>query len=127
MIGLANHLFLLVVACGVGAGAGLSVVSPAAAAAAALTTCPEWAYKPESCPGSRQIQLWHFLLELLNSSASSPQTGSGVPGSPVSEKSYRNIIRFVNCVLTYDKGFEAVENCYRHELAMSGIIRLLVK
>ncbi|KAK5861837.1 hypothetical protein PBY51_017281 [Eleginops maclovinus] len=26
---------------------------------------PEWAYKPESSPGSRQIQLWHFILELL--------------------------------------------------------------
>ncbi|XP_071841624.1 uncharacterized protein [Apostichopus japonicus] len=24
-----------------------------------------WAYKPESSPGSRQIQLWHFILELL--------------------------------------------------------------
>uniref|UniRef100_A0A8C4PWI5 ETS domain-containing protein n=1 Tax=Eptatretus burgeri TaxID=7764 RepID=A0A8C4PWI5_EPTBU len=28
---------------------------------------PEWAYKPESSPGSRQIQLWHFILELLHS------------------------------------------------------------
>ncbi|KAM9386333.1 ETS domain-containing transcription factor ERF [Pholidichthys leucotaenia] len=26
---------------------------------------PEWAYKSESSPGSRQIQLWHFILELL--------------------------------------------------------------
>ncbi|XP_074023745.1 ETS translocation variant 3-like protein, partial [Numenius arquata] len=26
---------------------------------------PEWAYKGESSPGSRQIQLWHFILELL--------------------------------------------------------------
>uniref|UniRef100_A0A8V0X552 ETS domain-containing protein n=1 Tax=Gallus gallus TaxID=9031 RepID=A0A8V0X552_CHICK len=26
---------------------------------------PEWAYKAESSPGSRQIQLWHFILELL--------------------------------------------------------------
>ncbi|KAG8449950.1 hypothetical protein GDO86_016581 [Hymenochirus boettgeri] len=26
---------------------------------------PDWAYKAESCPGSRQIQLWHFILELL--------------------------------------------------------------
>ncbi|NWT11492.1 ETV3 protein, partial [Vireo altiloquus] len=26
---------------------------------------PEWAYKTESSPGSRQIQLWHFILELL--------------------------------------------------------------
>ncbi|XP_059690664.1 LOW QUALITY PROTEIN: ETS domain-containing transcription factor ERF-like [Gavia stellata] len=26
---------------------------------------PDWAYKPESSPGSRQIQLWHFILELL--------------------------------------------------------------
>ncbi|XP_014382493.1 ETS domain-containing transcription factor ERF [Alligator sinensis] len=25
---------------------------------------PDWAYKPESSPGSRQIQLWHFILEL---------------------------------------------------------------
>ncbi|XP_039595748.1 ETS translocation variant 3-like protein [Polypterus senegalus] len=27
---------------------------------------PEWAYKPEWTPGSRQIQLWHFILELLS-------------------------------------------------------------
>ncbi|XP_036988459.2 ETS translocation variant 3-like protein [Artibeus jamaicensis] len=26
---------------------------------------PNWAYKVESSPGSRQIQLWHFTLELL--------------------------------------------------------------
>lgn len=26
---------------------------------------PAWAYKPESSPGSRQIQLWRFILELL--------------------------------------------------------------
>nr|XP_015201501.1 PREDICTED: ETS translocation variant 3-like protein [Lepisosteus oculatus] len=26
---------------------------------------PEWAYKPDWTPGSRQIQLWHFILELL--------------------------------------------------------------
>uniref|UniRef100_A0A8C6QNT0 ETS domain-containing protein n=1 Tax=Nannospalax galili TaxID=1026970 RepID=A0A8C6QNT0_NANGA len=25
----------------------------------------DWAYKTESSPGSRQIQLWHFILELL--------------------------------------------------------------
>ncbi len=45
-----------------------------------FTSCPEWAYKPESCPGSRQIQLWHFLLELLNS----PDGG---------ENSFRHVIR----------------------------------
>ncbi|XP_062843315.1 ETS domain-containing transcription factor ERF [Trichomycterus rosablanca] len=26
---------------------------------------PDWAYKPACSPGSRQVQLWHFLLELL--------------------------------------------------------------
>ncbi|KAJ1081313.1 hypothetical protein NDU88_001495 [Pleurodeles waltl] len=26
---------------------------------------PDWAYKADSSPGSRQIQLWHFILELL--------------------------------------------------------------
>lgn len=26
---------------------------------------PDWAYKSESAPGSRQVQLWHFILELL--------------------------------------------------------------
>ncbi|KPP78547.1 protein FEV-like, partial [Scleropages formosus] len=26
---------------------------------------PNWAYKPAWSPGSRQVQLWHFLLELL--------------------------------------------------------------
>ncbi|XP_077580957.1 ETS domain-containing transcription factor ERF-like [Stigmatopora nigra] len=28
---------------------------------------PDWAYKPVWSPGSRQVQLWHFLLELLGS------------------------------------------------------------
>nr|CAB3243409.1 ERF2 ETS domain-containing transcription factor [Phallusia mammillata] len=28
-------------------------------------TIPEWAFKSESAPGSRQVQLWHFILELL--------------------------------------------------------------
>ncbi|KAL4657252.1 protein FEV-like [Arapaima gigas] len=27
---------------------------------------PDWAYKPAWTPGSRQVQLWHFLLELLS-------------------------------------------------------------
>ncbi|NXQ90923.1 ETV3L protein, partial [Nyctibius grandis] len=27
--------------------------------------CPGWAHKTESSPGSQQIQLWHFILELL--------------------------------------------------------------
>jgi hypothetical protein len=27
---------------------------------------PEWAMKSESAPGSRQVQLWQFILELLN-------------------------------------------------------------
>uniref|UniRef100_A0A674ND51 Si:ch211-265g22.4 n=1 Tax=Takifugu rubripes TaxID=31033 RepID=A0A674ND51_TAKRU len=27
--------------------------------------CPDWAYKPAWTPGSKQVQLWHFLLELL--------------------------------------------------------------
>ncbi|XP_038656696.1 ETS domain-containing transcription factor ERF-like [Scyliorhinus canicula] len=26
---------------------------------------PDWAYKPDSSPGSRQVQLWHFILDLL--------------------------------------------------------------
>ncbi|KAJ0059198.1 hypothetical protein NL108_009133, partial [Boleophthalmus pectinirostris] len=26
---------------------------------------PDWAYRPWWSPGSRQVQLWHFLLELL--------------------------------------------------------------
>ncbi|XP_077955935.1 uncharacterized protein LOC120816356 isoform X4 [Gasterosteus aculeatus] len=26
---------------------------------------PDWAYKPAWSPGSRQVHLWHFLLELL--------------------------------------------------------------
>ncbi|XP_059828839.1 ETS translocation variant 3-like [Hypanus sabinus] len=28
-------------------------------------TYPDWAYKPDSSPGSRQVQLWHFILDLL--------------------------------------------------------------
>lgn len=35
------------------------------AGAKATGSFPEWAYKAESSPGSRQIQLWHFILELL--------------------------------------------------------------
>uniref|UniRef100_A0A452IG20 ETS domain-containing protein n=1 Tax=Gopherus agassizii TaxID=38772 RepID=A0A452IG20_9SAUR len=38
------------------------VRSPAGGAGLAF---PDWAYKAESSPGSRQIQLWHFILELL--------------------------------------------------------------
>uniref|UniRef100_A0A3B3T696 Si:ch211-265g22.4 n=1 Tax=Paramormyrops kingsleyae TaxID=1676925 RepID=A0A3B3T696_9TELE len=30
-----------------------------------LLLFPDWAYKPAWSPGSRQVQLWHFLLELL--------------------------------------------------------------
>ena len=44
----------------------LFLVSDACYASAGLAF-PEWAYKPESSPGSRQIQLWHFILELLHS------------------------------------------------------------
>ncbi|KAM8794280.1 ETS translocation variant 3 [Eudromia elegans] len=43
--------------------AGGSVVDKAEGAAG--YHFPEWAYKTESSPGSRQIQLWHFILELL--------------------------------------------------------------
>uniref|UniRef100_A0A4W3HUM3 ETS domain-containing protein n=1 Tax=Callorhinchus milii TaxID=7868 RepID=A0A4W3HUM3_CALMI len=28
-------------------------------------TVQQWAYRSESSPGSRQIQLWHFILDLL--------------------------------------------------------------
>uniref|UniRef100_A0A3Q3K7P1 ETS domain-containing protein n=1 Tax=Monopterus albus TaxID=43700 RepID=A0A3Q3K7P1_MONAL len=37
-------------------------VAPLASPAVLL---PDWAYKPAWSPGSRQVQLWHFLLELL--------------------------------------------------------------
>uniref|UniRef100_A0A8C6YPP9 ETS translocation variant 3 n=1 Tax=Nothoprocta perdicaria TaxID=30464 RepID=A0A8C6YPP9_NOTPE len=43
--------------------AGGSVVDKAEGAAG--YHFPDWAYKTESSPGSRQIQLWHFILELL--------------------------------------------------------------
>ncbi|KAJ8011546.1 hypothetical protein DPEC_G00059360 [Dallia pectoralis] len=33
---------------------------------------PDWAYKPAWSPGSRQVQLWHFLLELLGRGESGP-------------------------------------------------------
>ncbi|XP_062898540.1 ETS translocation variant 3-like protein [Mobula hypostoma] len=32
---------------------------------AAGVTYPNWVYKPDSSPGSRQVQLWHFILDLL--------------------------------------------------------------
>lgn len=41
----------------------LRSVSPPSVSAAVLF--PHWAYKPAWSPGSRQVQLWHFLLELL--------------------------------------------------------------
>ncbi|KAL2093401.1 hypothetical protein ACEWY4_010713 [Coilia grayii] len=38
---------------------------------------PDWAYRPSCSPGSRQVQLWHFLLELLLGGAGG---GGGVSG-----------------------------------------------
>ncbi|XP_019748431.1 ETS translocation variant 3-like protein isoform X1 [Hippocampus comes] len=35
---------------------------------------PDWAYKPAWSPGSRQVQLWHFLLELLGGSGGQSDT-----------------------------------------------------
>ncbi|XP_073178653.1 LOW QUALITY PROTEIN: ETS domain-containing transcription factor ERF-like [Lepidochelys kempii] len=43
----------------------LLLTSPVPALWAPGFAFPDWAYKPESSPGSRQIQLWHFILELL--------------------------------------------------------------
>ncbi|CAM2107854.1 unnamed protein product [Caretta caretta] len=43
----------------------LLLTSPIPALWAPGFAFPDWAYKPESSPGSRQIQLWHFILELL--------------------------------------------------------------
>uniref|UniRef100_A0A8C3XJR4 ETS variant transcription factor 3 like n=1 Tax=Chelydra serpentina TaxID=8475 RepID=A0A8C3XJR4_CHESE len=45
-------------------GAALTPVGATLAAPIGLAF-PDWAYKAESSPGSRQIQLWHFILELL--------------------------------------------------------------
>ncbi|XP_063052408.1 ETS translocation variant 3-like protein [Engraulis encrasicolus] len=44
---------------------------------------PDWAYRPSYSPGSRQVQLWHFLLELLLSRAggSGGTGGSGGDGA----------------------------------------------
>ncbi|KAM8850779.1 uncharacterized protein AB9W97_021807 isoform 2-T5 [Spinachia spinachia] len=33
---------------------------------------PDWAYKPAWSPGSRQVHLWHFLLELLGRDEGGP-------------------------------------------------------
>nr|XP_061795454.1 ETS domain-containing transcription factor ERF-like [Nerophis lumbriciformis] len=38
---------------------------------------PDWAYKPVWSPGSRQVQLWHFLLELLGSGGQGAAIGWG--------------------------------------------------
>uniref|UniRef100_A0A663DQ01 ETS variant transcription factor 3 like n=1 Tax=Aquila chrysaetos chrysaetos TaxID=223781 RepID=A0A663DQ01_AQUCH len=43
-------------------GCSVAVSCPAHSAGLAF---PDWAYKAESSPGSRQNQLWHFILELL--------------------------------------------------------------
>ncbi|KAG7457731.1 hypothetical protein MATL_G00230410, partial [Megalops atlanticus] len=42
-----------------------AIINPSPSRPTAGFAFPEWAYKPESSPGSRQIQLWHFILELL--------------------------------------------------------------
>lgn len=39
--------------------------SPLFSLSSAAVLFPDWAYKPAWSPGSRQVQLWHFLLELL--------------------------------------------------------------
>ncbi|DAA31885.1 ETS translocation variant 3-like protein [Bos taurus] len=44
---------------------GLPAISAAGNAWIPGLAFPDWAYKAESSPGSRQIQLWHFILELL--------------------------------------------------------------
>ncbi|XP_027821039.2 ETS translocation variant 3-like protein [Ovis aries] len=44
---------------------GLPAISAAGSAWIPGLAFPDWAYKAESSPGSRQIQLWHFILELL--------------------------------------------------------------
>ncbi|XP_051921168.1 ETS domain-containing transcription factor ERF-like isoform X1 [Hippocampus zosterae] len=46
-------------------GRPLSNLPPSPPLLCAGFAFPDWAYKPESSPGSRQIQLWHFILELL--------------------------------------------------------------
>ncbi|KAK5889456.1 hypothetical protein CesoFtcFv8_015458 [Champsocephalus esox] len=42
---------------------------------------PDWAYRPSWSPGSRQVQLWHFLLELLGGGRPGPSAGGGSGGS----------------------------------------------
>lgn len=55
--------------CALGCGAGDTGVRPSLLCSYPLHIpgyqFPDWAYKTESSPGSRQIQLWHFILELL--------------------------------------------------------------
>lgn len=41
---------------------------------------PDWTYKPAWSPGSRQVQLWHFLLELLGQGDGKVITWSGERG-----------------------------------------------
>ncbi|XP_061550357.1 ETS domain-containing transcription factor ERF-like [Phycodurus eques] len=38
---------------------------------------PDWAYKPAWSSGSRQVQLWHFLLELLSGGGQGDTIGWG--------------------------------------------------
>ncbi|XP_053123855.1 ETS domain-containing transcription factor ERF isoform X1 [Hemicordylus capensis] len=57
----AGFLFSLPVCAGGGAG----IHAPHSSILDGGFAFPDWAYKPESSPGSRQIQLWHFILELL--------------------------------------------------------------
>merc|ERR1719427_11029 len=48
-------------------GGQLSLVASSNVAPSAAQNMPDWAFKPDSAPGSRQVQLWHFILELLQS------------------------------------------------------------
>lgn len=51
--------------CGQWGAAGCLLRAPLPVLDSAGYHFPDWAYKTESSPGSRQIQLWHFILELL--------------------------------------------------------------
>lgn len=56
---------LLVADCSMQCGCGPSLGHLPSSYWSRTVLFPDWAYKPAWSPGSRQVQLWHFLLELL--------------------------------------------------------------
>uniref|UniRef100_A0A8C1S203 Si:ch211-265g22.4 n=1 Tax=Cyprinus carpio TaxID=7962 RepID=A0A8C1S203_CYPCA len=69
---------------------------------------PDWAYKPAWSPGSRQVHLWHFLLELLGRG----EGGAITWGSEWGEFVIRDPERLAKLKINYDKLSRALRYYY---------------